>query len=270
MAVLCEEKLRELCGQIHGEFGLYISAGGETVKFCEEKRFISASTIKIPLLALLLRDGEQGRLDLDAPLPVAQENRVGGSGILQCLSSVSMSLFDYAVLMMALSDNVATNQVIDAVGMDRANEFFRENGWNDTFLGRKMMTPGEQNYTSTRDLADMMEKISAGTLVSPDACKTMMQIMAGQRNGMFRKTLPTVTWMEPKKELTLPKEGKVILAAKGGSLQHIDVPVGHDAGILLLPDGRRAVMVMMTASRKHREAWGIMGKVASAVYDMIK
>jgi len=270
MAVLCEEKLREICGKIDGEFGLYVSAGGETVKFCEEKRFVSASTIKIPLLALLLRDGEQGRLDLDAPLPVAPENRVGGSGILQCLSTVHMSLFDYGVLMMALSDNVATNQVIDAVGMDRANEFFRSNGWNDTFLGRKMMTPGEQNYTSIRDLADMMEKISAGTLVSPEACKTMMQIMAGQRNGMFRQGLPTITWMEPRKELVLPTEGEVILAAKGGSLQHIDVPVAHDAGILLLLDGRRAIMVMMTATQKYRETWRIMGKVASAVYEMMR
>lgn len=68
----------------------------------------------------------------------------------------------------------------------------------------------------------------------------------------------------------LPTEGEVILAAKGGSLQHIDVPVAHDAGILLLPDGRRAVMVMMTASRKYRETWRIMGKAASAVYEMIR
>ena len=141
---------------------------------------------------------------------------------------------------MVLSDNIATNVVIDAVGMDRANAFFAREGWTATHLGRKMMTQGillpdgtrEQNYTSVADLADMMERILAGTLVSPWASQTMMRIMAGQRNGKFRPALPEAKRYDPHQALTPIPEGKVVLVAKSGTLA---APVvSHDAGILLL------------------------------------
>ena len=201
---------------------------------------------------------------------------MAGSGILQSLSSIKeLSLFDYAVLMMVLSDNVATNVIIDAVGMERANQFFAQEGWTATHLGRKMMTPGallpdgtrEQNYTSAADLADMMERIRTGTLVSEQVSRTMMRIMAGQRNGKFRPALPEAKRYDPHQELELPPEGKVVLVAKSGML--VEPSVDNDAGIFLLPDGRTAVITMMTASPNKPETEAIMGKVARAVYEAL-
>lgn len=279
MKFIPEETIRQLCSGIQGQWGLYISVPetGETLRLGSTEPQVSASTIKIPLLALLLQDAEEGRLDLRKNVAIEPVNWVGGSGILQSLSpSLQISLADHAELMMVLSDNIATNVVIDAVGMDRANAFFAREGWTATHLGRKMMTQGillpdgtrEQNYTSVADLADMMERILAGTLVSPWASQTMMRIMAGQRNGKFRPALPEAKRYDPHQALTPIPEGKVVLAAKSGTLA---APVvSHDAGILLLPNGRSVVLVMMTATRSNAETDKIIGQVARTVYEALK
>lgn len=274
-----EAQIRKLCAAIDGKWGLYVSIpeAGEKLQLGSTEPFVSASTIKIPLLALLLRDGQEGRLDLDRLVAIQPANRVGGAGILQSLSpSLQISLADYAELMMVLSDNIATNVVIDEVGMDRANGFFAREGWKDTHLGRKMMTAGallpdgnwEQNYTSVADLADMMERILAGTMVSPAVSQRMLRIMAGQRGGKFRPALPEATRYDPNQELTPIPDGKVVLAAKSGTLGN--PTVSHDAGILLLPNGHSAVLVMMTATRNNPETEKVMGQVAQAVYEALK
>lgn len=270
MNTLPEEKLRELCGQIDGTYGLYVSIPhtGEKLVIHGEDRVLSASTIKIPLLALLLKDGEEGRLDLTAPVAIRPENRVGGSGILQSLGDVTMSLFDHGVLMMVLSDNISTNQVIDAVGMDRANAFFADQGWTATRLNRKMMSSGEQNYTSVRDLGDMLERMLDGTLVSKSVSDTMLRIMAGQRKGKFRPALPAEQRLDPHAELTAPREGRVVLSAKSGLL-HSPCNVSHDAGVLLLPGGRSAVLVMTTFPQDEKQAETVMGQVARTVYEAL-
>lgn len=279
MKYIPEKAIRQLCSAIHGKWGLYISIpdAGEKLQLGCMEPMISASTIKIPLLALLLQDAQEGRLDLDKPIAISPDNRVGGAGILQSLSpSIQLSLADHAELMMVLSDNIATNVVIDAVGMERANGFFAREGWSATHLGRKMMMPGallpdgtrEQNYTSVSDLADMMERILAGTMGNPSVSQRMMRIMAGQRNGKFRSALPIATRHDPNQSLAPIPDGKVVLAAKSGTLSN--PAVANDTGILLLPSGRSAVLVMMTATQSNMETEKIMGQVARALYESLK
>ena len=279
MKYIPETAIRQLLAAIEGQWGLYVSIPetGEKLQIGCSQRLVSASTIKVPLLALLLKDAQEGRLDLNKPVDIASVNRVGGSGILQSLNpSLQLSLSDHAVLMMVLSDNISTNVVIDAVGMDRANAFFAQEGWSATHLGRKMMTPGvlrpdgtrEQNYTSVADLADMMERILAGTLVSPWVSQRMLHIMAGQRGGKFRASLPVAARYDPNQALPPVPDGKVVLAAKSGTLQ--TPTVTHDTGILLLPNGRSAVLVMMSATKSNPETEKVMGQVARTLYEALK
>ena len=106
MPYIPEEKIRKICEEINGTYGLYISLPerGEKMTISADTRFNSASTIKIPLLALLLKDFEDGRLDPNKPEPIWEGNRVGGSGILNSLSDhYLLPLYDYAVLMMIIS-----------------------------------------------------------------------------------------------------------------------------------------------------------------------
>jgi beta-lactamase class A len=279
MGIGLEQQLRELCGRIDGEWGLslYIPERGERLSVNAQARRVSASTIKIPLLALLLKDAEEGRLDLEQPVAIDAVNRVGGSGILQSLSpTVKLSLRDHAELMMVLSDNVSTNVVIDAVGMERANAFFVQEGWTATHLGRKMMTPGrllpdgtrEQNYTSAADLGDMMERIALGTMVSPGISRTMLRMLAGQQLHKFGKALPFVERPDPREDPKPAPEGKLVLAGKGGTLTG-NPNVSHDAAILLLPNGRQAVLVITTATPDNKQAEACMHQAARALYEAL-
>ena len=122
MKYIPEEKLKEICNEINGTFGLYVSLPerGEKFTIDADVKYNAASTIKIPLLALLMKDFEDGRLDPTELHHLHYDCNVLGSGVLKSLSTdFKLSLYDYAVLMIIVSDNSATNQVIDAVTIDR-------------------------------------------------------------------------------------------------------------------------------------------------------
>lgn len=277
MKLIPEQQLREILKDVDGTFGLYVSLPdyGEKLEINSHLVFNSASTIKIPILALLLKDFEEGRLDPEHKEPLSEGNRVRGSGILKVMShNIELSLYDHAILMMIVSDNSSTNHIIDAVGMDRANAFFAEHGWKDTHLACKLYWPnpilpdGTKDFdkTSAADLGDMMEKIMAGKLVSKSASDTMMQIMAAQQVGKFDKSLPVKKHADPTLPLPPVPEGQVIVCNKGGTLIG---KVLHDAAIMLLPNGRRAVITLMTGAPDEKKTLEIFKRVSRALYDSL-
>lgn len=275
MQYIPEEKIRKICQEVNGTYGLFISLPerGEKLVIDADTRYHAASTIKIPLLALLLKDFADGRLDPDKPEPIWECNRVGGSGVLNSLSDHYMlTLYDYAVLMIIVSDNSATNQIIEAVGIDRANAFFAENGWADTHLAGKLFNPKpllpngteDFNHTSAADLGDMMEKILAGKMVSKEISDQMMQIMAAQQLGLFSQSLPLRCVADTRRPLPSVPADRVLMCHKGGALAG---KVLHDAAILLLPNGEKAVLTMTTATPNNDITRAVLGKVSRALYD---
>ena len=277
------EALKEVCARIDGACALYVSVPGTGEKFAlnEDKIFSAASTIKIPMLALLFQDAEAGRVDLTLKSRVKPENRVVGSGILRSLSpDLELSLFDLANLMIVMSDNTATNEVADAVGMDRVRQYCIDNGYTNTWMWRKMFFKGYMpepqvpegmpvNATTAGDLGRMLECMAAGTCVSEKASKKMIQIMAGQRLARLKTLLPCAERVEPyEEELRLPPEGKVVVACKGGTLT--DSGIAHDAGIFYLPDGRYYVMVMCTQSSSVDTATKVINEAGLVMYEAMK
>ena len=274
MKYIPEEALRALHGRVEGDCGLYISVpgAGEALDLDGHKVINAASTIKVPLLALLLKDGEEGRLDLHAPLAMDPVNQVPGSGVLRSLTNVTMSLWDYAVLMTVISDNSATDMVIDAVGIDRANAFFAQEGWRETHLAGKLYFPKailpdgteDFNSTSAADLGDMLERMMAGTLVSPTVSDQMMRIMAAQQLGRFAQVLPVQRCPDTTKPMPeRPAEGKVLMCNKTGSLTN---KAAHDAAAIILPDGTKATITVLTATNNNAKAEAIMKEMAQVFY----
>jgi beta-lactamase class A len=277
MRYIPEQALRALHAEVDGTCGLYISVpeAGEVLGINEHLPINAASTIKVPLLALLLKDGEDGRLDLDAPLPMDLKNRVPGSGVLKSLGNVTMSLWDYAVLMTIISDNSATDMVIDAVGVDRANAFFAEQGWKETHVAGKLYFPkpilpdGTEDIAlvSAADLGNMMERMLEGTLVSPSVSRKMMQIMAAQQLGRFSPAMPVRRYANTREPLPeVPAEGGVIMCNKTGSLFN---KVAHDTAAIILPDGKKATITVLTATKDNAKAEDIMKRMAAALYESL-
>ena len=124
-----QNEIYRILSGLAGTVGLYVEdcQSGEIFTINPEHVFPSASVIKVPMLALLMRDAQQGLVDLDAPRTIDPRNRVGGTGILCELGTdYTPSLRDLAKLMIVLSDNIATNEIMDVIGMERFNSFCRE------------------------------------------------------------------------------------------------------------------------------------------------
>jgi beta-lactamase class A len=193
--------------------------------------FPQASAIKIHILAELYRQAEQGKYRLSDVIPVPSSSRVGGSGILNELGSagVSMSIRDYAILMIVLSDNTATNLLIERVGMENVNRFLQSVGATRTKLQRVMMdlkaaTEGRENIGTPREVMNVLEKMYRGELVSKSASAEMLSILRKAKDGPLRAGIPE----------------SVDLADKAGDVDGVKC----DVGIVLLQDAPYIICVM--------------------------
>lgn len=196
----------------------------------------------------------QGLVDLDAPRTIDPRNRVGGTGILCELGTdYTPSLRDLAKLMIVLSDNIATNEIMDVIGMERFNSFCREMGYQNITLMRKMMDfeaiqQGKNNYMCAGETGRLLSAISRGEFVNPEISQTIFDIMASQQcRNKLPALLPAVASYSGSKS-AIP-EGQVLVANKTGDL----VGIQHDVGIFELPDGPRYLIAMFTGDLEERQ-----------------
>lgn len=159
---------RELIARAPFRVGVLVrSVDGETLLANESDReFPAASVIKVPLVMALYSDAADGRIDLGEE--VATGDRVDGSGVLRDMRDVTaLSLRDLAALMMVLSDNTATNRVIERLGIERVSARLAEWGIATTALRRKMYDfeaakSGLENIATARDLVALLARLVAG------------------------------------------------------------------------------------------------------------
>lgn len=250
-----EKEIFALLGQLEGRSAIYLedltSEGLFTVN--PERVFPSASTIKIPLLATVLEAAEAGVFNLDDEVTVDPANRVGGCGVLSELHpGLRPTIRDLATLMIIQSDNTATNQLIDLVGMERVNALSQELGLKHTVLQRKMMDfeaarAGRNNFTSAGDLGRLLKLLVEGKVVSPGASATMIDIMKRQQ---LRNKLPAY----------LPED--VVIAHKTGDLPNLE----HDAGIFFLPKHTYILVVLTDQLASNTAGVETIGRVSEVVY----
>ncbi|TCP53458.1 beta-lactamase class A [Tamaricihabitans halophyticus] len=132
----------------------------------------AASTIKVPLLVVALQDVAAGRRSLNDEVAIPVE-RVGGAGVLRLLPSVTrLSLAEALTLMIVVSDNVATNAVIDLFGVADTDQRITTLGLRGTRLRRRLMDQdaamaGLENVTTADDQAALLDRL-AGAELLPD------------------------------------------------------------------------------------------------------
>jgi beta-lactamase class A len=194
--------------------------------------FPQASSIKIPILIELLRQAQAGKLNLSERVEIHRAGLVGGSGVLQFFSDggSTLSLHDLAVLMIVLSDNSATNLLINRVGMDSVNSLLDSLGLHQTRLMRKMIDiPAEradrENHSTPREMATLLELLNAGKILDPAHTQTALEILEYPKDSPLRAGIPE----------------DVTVAEKPGSLNGAQC----DTGIVFLA-GRPYVISVMT------------------------
>ncbi|MFB6194650.1 MAG: serine hydrolase [Haloplanus sp.] len=220
-AIATRDRLREYvtayADRIDGRLGVRVAVLNDAddrdivVSHRPDRPYASASVIKLPVLYALYR-AHAGDLDaLREPHGLADENRVGGSGLLHLLD-VEPSLRDLARAMIAVSDNAATNELIDHLGREAINEAASDLGMGHTHLGRKLMTTleGESeesgaesesdadgdssdptNTTAPLDCVRFFAELCHGDRLSERAREEMLEALGHQKDiSMFPRYLP--------------------------------------------------------------------------------
>lgn len=151
----------------------------------------AASLIKIPIMMAAFKQVEAGRLDLSDRYLIDVGNVVGGAGVIPFMNrDTSFTLWDLLTLMIVVSDNTATNKVIDIVGWNLVEEFCKQHGLPNTRLERKMMdfkaaAIGLENRTSAKDMVKCLKFLQmehADTGVFTDVSRqNMLRILGGQQ-----------------------------------------------------------------------------------------
>ncbi|NLD58856.1 MAG: serine hydrolase, partial [Clostridiales bacterium] len=151
---------------------------------------IAASVIKIPVMIEAFRQFEAGLLSPDMAVTVRPEHRMPSCGALAYMhDNLTVTAMDCVTLMIILSDNTATNLMIDMLGIENINSTLAALGCVQTRIARKLfdregMKRGLKNFITAREIGMLLEKIYRGEAVSPAASETMLEILKNQRlNG---------------------------------------------------------------------------------------
>ncbi len=215
----------------------------------------TASSIKIAILAELYRQAQQGKLKLADFYTLQSADLVGGSGITSVLTpgATRLTLRDVAGLMISVSDNSATNVIIDRVGMENVNALLDSLGLTHTRLRRKMMDlkaagEGRENIATPHEMMLLLENLYRGKVLNKQMTEDFFNLLSVHKESYIPRELP--------------EDLKV--ANKPGELEG----VRNDSGIVFTGKRPYVISVMTTYLRRERDGGEAIIKISNAAYQM--
>ncbi len=235
---------------LHSGFLFFEPATGEYTALRPGDAFSAASIIKLPVLVELLRQVDQGQVRLDEKLILQPADKGGGSGWIQYLKNgTQFPVLYVATLMIVRSDNTATNMIIRRLGgAEYLNRQFQRWGLEKTVLRQPLPDLKGENTSSPQDLALILVELERGHLLSATTRQRAYEIL---RRTRVRSLLP-------------PGLGP------GAQILHKTGDIGKmvgDAGIVILPKGKRYIAVaMVERPRNDHRANQLISKLSQLYY----
>lgn len=218
-----------------GFYSLYAEdQSGKFLELNSDEVMETASCIKVPVLLELFKRVSKKEIDLTDLMEYKEEDFTVGSGILQHLSlGISLPIKDIALLMIIVSDNAATNMLIDYLGQDNINQTMEELALPQTRLLNKIKFEENKEVIIGQTTAAeyiKMFKLIKNNVFDESSSQMMLDILQRQNyNQMLTRNLPL--------DLTHPSkaggEPLIKVASKSGSLKYCR----NDGGIFLTPWG---------------------------------
>jgi beta-lactamase class A len=250
-----QDQLRAVDNDLDGVLGLAVKdlTSGEEFLIHPDEVMPQASSIKIAVLADLYLQAQQGKLKLTDEYIVRKEDLVEGSDIMLGLTPgvTRVTLRDLATMMVAVSDNSATNVLIERVGMDNVNAMLAGLGLHATRLRRKMMdlkaaSEGRENVSTPREMMTLLEDLHAGKLMNKEMSADFFRVLGTHKQSALLDGLP---------------DGAVS-ANKPGELE----AVRNDSGIVFVKNRPYVLCVMTTYLKNEADGSAAIRRIAALTY----
>jgi beta-lactamase class A len=244
---------------LNGTMGVAIMdlTDGRTMLLNPDAVFVQASCIKVTVLAELYRQdqlGGTGKAKLSDLYTLNASDLVADSSIMGGLTPgvTRVTNRDLATFMVAVSDNSATNVLIDRVGMQNVNAMLDSVGLSHTRLQRKMMDvkaaqAGRENLSTPREMMTFFADLYQGKVLNRNLTADYFKLLGTPKASDIPRFIPD----------------DVIIANKPGEL----AGVRNDVGVVFAVN-RPFVIVVMTAYLEHeRDGNDAIAKIAGAAYE---
>ena len=229
---------------------------GQTFLLRPDEVFPQASSIKIAVLAELYRQSQtQAGAKLTDLYTVQASDMVPDSDIMLGLTPgvTRVTNRDLATMMIAVSDNAATNVLIDRVGMENVNKLMETLGLSRTQLRRKMMdlkaaSEGRENVSTPREMMTLLDSIHRGKVVNKDMTADFFKMLSTHKDSFIPRDLPP----------------DLQVANKPGELEG----VRNDSGVVFVPNRPYLICLMTTYLRNERSGEDAISRISAAAYQL--
>jgi beta-lactamase class A len=234
---------------------------GQKLLIRPDEVFPQASSIKIAVLAELYHQAQQsahgvsGKATLTDRYVLRAADIVPDSSILGGLTPEVSALTnrDLATIMVAVSDNSATNVLIDRVGMDNVVRLTQSLGLAHTQLRRKMMdlqaaAQGRENISTPREMMELLEQLYRGKVIEPPLLDDFFNVLATNKNSWIPRDLPV----------------DLKVANKPGELEG----VRNDSGIVFLKNRPYVICIMTTYLANERAGEEAIARISRLAFDL--
>jgi beta-lactamase class A len=252
-----EASIQDVDVHLDGVMGVAIEdiTTGDHIFVRPDEVFAQASSIKIAVLADLYLQAQQGKLKLTDLYTVQSSDLVPDSDIMGGLTPgvTRITLRDLATMMVAVSDNSATNVLIDRVGMENVKAMLDSLGLAHTRLRRKMMDlaaakEGRENVSSPREMMMLLGAIYRGKVLNKESAADFFKVLSTNKDSWIPRDLPA----------------GLKIANKPGQLE----AVRNDSGLVFV-EGRPYIICVMTSFLgNEREGEEAISKISLATWRM--
>lgn len=247
------DRITPIVSTFPGEIGVFAKelSTGDTIALNADVRFPTASVIKVAVMVEALSQVADGTLALDRTVTLREGAKVGGSGTLREMhDGLEVTVRDLLHLMIVISDNTATNLLLEKVGTLKVNARMKEYGLEHTRIFRPTFRGGQPDccpeeerefglgMSTPREMGALMERIATGRAVSEWASAQMFDLLERQQDRhMIARRLPLGADGVKVANKTGTDEEKLVDGS--GTRGH----VRGDAAIIETPRGRYVLVV---------------------------
>jgi beta-lactamase class A len=257
-----ETTVQQINRELDGTMGVAIVdlTDGRTFQQNPTYEFAQASSIKVAILAELYRQeqqsekGNKGQAKLSDLYTVDKGDLVDGSAIMSGLTPgvTQVTNRDLATFMVAVSDNSATNVLIDRVGMQNVNAMLDSLGLHQTRLQRKMMDvkaaqEGRENISTPSEMMGLLAALYRNKVLNKALTEDFFKVLGTPKQSDIPRYIPE----------------DVVCANKPGEL----AGVRNDLGIVFVPNRPFVIVVMTAYLKRERDGDDAIAKIAGAAYE---